>query len=84
MLEKEPKQGKKFQYLRIYNFEKNLVPSSPSVWSRIHLVPKIFGPEFTTWSRVHLVPNSPDTLFLCKCAILDDVFEEVVLLMLNL
>ena len=50
MLEKEPKQGKKFQYLRIYNLEK--------IWSRIHLVPKIFGPEFT-WSRKYLVPNSP-------------------------
>ena len=47
MLEKEPKQGKKFQYLRIYNFEK--------IWSRIH---QVFGPEFT-WSRKYLVPNSP-------------------------
>ena len=66
MLEKEPKQGKKFQYLRIFYFEK--------IWSRIH---QVFGPEFTwsrkylvpnsplgpefTWSRIHLVPNSPDT-----------------------
>ena len=66
MLEKEPKQGKKFQYLRIYNSEK--------IWSRIH---QVFGPEFTwspkylvpnsplgpefTWSRIHLVPTSPDT-----------------------
>ena len=66
MLEKEPKQGKKFQYLRIYNLQK--------IWSRIH---QVFGPEFTwsqkylvpnsplgpefTWSRIHLVPNSPDT-----------------------
>ena len=63
MLEKEPKQGKKLQYLRIYNLEKNFVPNSPSVWSRIHLVPKIFGPEFT-WSRIHLVPNSPDTVLI--------------------
>ena len=66
MLEKEPNQDKKFQYLLIYNFEK--------IWSRIH---QVFGPEFTwsrkylvpnsplgpefTWSRIHLVPNSPDT-----------------------
>ena len=70
MLEKEPKthkkQGKKFQYLRIYNLEK--------IWSWIY---QVFGPEFTwsqkylvpnsplgpelTWSRIHLVPNSPDT-----------------------
>ena len=47
MLEKEPKQGKKFQYLRIYNLEQ--------IWSRIH---QVFGPEFT-WSRKYLVPNSP-------------------------
>ena len=47
MLEKEPKQGKKFQYLRIYNLVK--------IWSRIH---QVFGPEFT-WSRKYLVPNSP-------------------------
>ena len=47
MLEKEPKQGRKFQYLRIYNLEK--------IWSRIH---QVFGPEFT-WSRKYLVPNSP-------------------------
>ena len=46
MLEKEPKQGKKFQYLRIYNLEK--------IWSRIH---QVFGPEFT-WSQKYLVPNS--------------------------
>ena len=72
MLEKKPKQGKKFQYLRIHNLEKIgpeftkcLVPNSPgpeNIWSRIHhLVPSSLGPEFT-WSRIHLIP------ILCKRA----------------
>ena len=66
MLEKEPKQGKKFQYLCIYNLEKiwsriHQVFGPEFTWSRIHLVPNSpLGPEFT-WSRIHLVPNSPDT-----------------------
>ena len=80
MLEKEPKQGKKFQYLRIYNLEK--------IWSRIH---QVFGPEFTwsrkylvpnsplgpefTWSRIHLVPNSPDTT---RCPVYQEERETCV------
>ena len=68
MLDKEPKQGKKFQYLRIYNLEKILsrihqVFGPEFTWSRKYLVPNSpLGPEFT-WSRIHLVPNSPDTPF---------------------
>ena len=59
MLEKEPKQGKKFQYLRIYK-ELKLhstlgIYNLEKIWSRIH---QVFGPEFT-WSRKYLVPNSP-------------------------
>ena len=60
MLEKEPKQGKKFQYLRIYNLEKiwsriHQVFGPENIWSRIHhLVPSSLGPEFT-WSRIHLI-----------------------------
>ena len=65
MLEKEPKQGEKFQYLRIYNSEKiwsriHQVFGPEFTWSRKYLVPNSLGPEFT-WSRIHLVPNSPDT-----------------------
>ena len=62
MLEKEPKQGKKFQYLGIYNFEKiwsriHQVFGPENIWSRIHhLVPSSLGPEFT-WSRIHLIPT---------------------------
>ena len=68
MLEKEPKQGKKFQYLRIYNFEKiwsrihqvfgpEFTSGPENIWSRIHhLVPSSLGPELT-WSRIHLIPK---------------------------
>ena len=66
MLEKEPKQGKKYQYLRFNNLEKiwsriHQVFCPEFIWSRNYLVPNSpLGPEFT-WSRIHLVPNSPDT-----------------------
>ena len=59
------KQGKKYQYLRIYNLAKiwsrnHQVIGPEFTWFRKYLVPKSqLGPQ-STWSRIHLVPNSPD------------------------
>ena len=70
MLEQEsktPKQGKKYQYLRIYNLAKissrNHQVKSPEITkSQKSEVPKLpHGPEITR-SEIHLVPNSPDQI----------------------